>query len=122
MITLTKFQGGTIATNLDRADVVCLILAMSRTVAPDGDNFISADYVRVYSVAHDAALALHAYTVDEGDDWDGTVWIEELESHGADSLAYRLARDCVRDELGALPVVAKWLNEQKLLAQGVRFQ
>jgi hypothetical protein len=89
----------------------------------EGDSLLlPGDYGRIDHIAELATRLLPGYC-DEGDDWDGAVWIEILEDVEADSLAYGLtllAADNSRywaDMEGAvIEVLQRWLvaNERGL--------
>lgn len=89
----------------------------------EGDSLLMVgDYGLIDYVAELATRLLPGYC-DEGDDWDGAVWVEILEASEADSLAYGLtllAGDETRTvwdmEAAVVEVLQRWLvkNERGL--------
>lgn len=70
-------------------------------------SIVSIGYGVLLSNAEQAASEIARQHLDEGDDWDGCIWLERMESVEAGSLAESLYSDGVD-----IPsVVREWLNK-----------
>ena len=96
----------------DKADAAMLVMSIYACVDQDEDRLVGGALDQVYAVATSAALALHNFAPDEGDEWDGVHWFELLEDSGPDSLAYALAVSIRLYPQGETPeaIVCKWLT------------
>lgn len=111
MISLTRAHSVTNYPDFDKADVIRIIRTIYQCVDENGEPLANEVEEQVYDVAVDAARALHTFTADEGDAWDGVSWYELLEDNLKGSLVYRLADECICDEKkSALTVVIEWLK------------
>lgn len=69
-------------------------------------SIVSIGYGVLLSNAEQAASEIARQHLDEGDDWDGCIWLERMESVEAGSLAESL----YSDEVDIPSVVRDWLR------------
>ena len=78
----------------DSEDVGVLFHALIRYVGANEDRLdvsvTCAGYGKLLELASSAATEIALHHRDEGDNWDGVIWFERLESIGEDSLAKSL--------------------------------
>lgn len=70
-------------------------------------SIVAIGYGVLLANAEKAASQIALQSVDEGDDWDGCIWLARMEDIGAGSLAEAL----YSDEVNIPPVVREWLNK-----------
>lgn len=94
----------------DLDDVGLLFHAILRYGEAHGDrldqSIVSIGYGTLLSNADQAARCLAEQHMDEGDEWDGCVWLQRLEDTEEGSLAQMLYGDDVEVE----QVVKRWLS------------
>lgn len=104
----------------DKADKVMLTAAMFKVLNDDLVEMSPGDWGYIEDTAEMATRLLPGYC-DEGDDWDGVVWLEMLESSAEGSLAHELALLTAFSEGASSPeqleddvakVLTKWLITQ----------
>jgi mRNA-degrading endonuclease toxin of MazEF toxin-antitoxin module len=54
------------------------------------ESLVCVGYVRILTLADQAATEIALQSSDQGDDWDGTLWFERIEAIDEDSLAAAL--------------------------------
>lgn len=94
----------------DSEDVGVLFHALIRCVeASEAEldrSLVAVGYGRLLDLADNAAEHLALHSVDEGDNWDGTVWFERLEDISDQSLA----ADLLNSGADVTTVVQNWLR------------
>lgn len=110
MILTTRQQSP--AVPFDKADIAKLIISIYACVDAKGDSLVMQNLDEVYDVAVSAAQDLHELAPEQGERWDGCVWLEWLEQTDEVSLAGRLARLIHQGMDETRPVVAAWLDSK----------
>ncbi|NMX83705.1 hypothetical protein HBO10_29810 [Pseudomonas sp. WS 5503] len=93
----------------DIEDVAVLNHALIRYVEANqertDESLVCVGYARILTLADQAAAEIALQSTDQGDDWDGTLWFERIESIDEDSLAAAL----LADGADVKSVVRDWL-------------
>lgn len=98
----------------DLDDVGVLFHAILRYAEANNDRLdcsvVGVGYGVLLGYADRAAAAIGDQHVDEGDDWDGCVWLERLENIGPQSLAELLFTHGMETESADVQAIVKdWL-------------
>lgn len=98
----------------DLDDVGLLFHAILRYAEANEDRLdctvVAVGYGVLLGYADQAATAIAEQHVDEGDDWDGCVWLERLEDIGPQSLAELLFNKGMETESADVSAIVKdWL-------------
>lgn len=95
----------------DLEDVGVLFHALIRYIEINGDerdlSLIGVGYANLLALAEAAATEVAMQHQEEGDDWDGCVWLELLEKVGEGSLAEALLAS---EDPDVPSVVREWLS------------
>lgn len=98
----------------DLNDVGLVFHAILRYAQANEDRLdctvVAVGYGVLLGYADQAAAAIAEQHVDEGDDWDGCVWLERLEDIGPKSLAESLFTHSMETEWADVPAIVRdWL-------------
>lgn len=102
-------------TKAEGADKVCLIGAMMRIVEEEPFDFDMGLLNLVENVAVQATMVVSLHH-NEGDGWDGVLWMERLSEYEPGSLAWRLVEKMRQDGESGLYTSAventlEWMRE-----------
>lgn len=102
------------AASFDKADAAQLVMAIYACVDAQGDSIVAQSLDDVWNLSVLGATALHELAPNQGEGWDGCIWLDLLADDSSDSLAHKLAVLSPADTISPAnvnKVVKAWLDD-----------